>query len=198
MMEAGAMISHQPSCPPETEYDLVGDIVNVSVLYCVRATFTFSNMMLQLIPIKIPDGTDDAEVIDLKYLPYINICGVAESVDDLMGTFNLTPHQYVAVLRNLPGLHTTSIEGSPALSSTRRFKSVLPVKCLIPDSPRWKTKSGKKTTPKAGGYVSVTGFITERIGAPQAREGFCVTIESMVFLGRPIVMSSTRDPVTGG
>ncbi|KAF8142057.1 hypothetical protein EV363DRAFT_1443946 [Boletus edulis] len=182
MMEPGAMIARQPNSPTETEYDLVGDVVN-------------------LIPIKIPDGVDHSEVVDPKYLPYVELCGIVQTVDDVAGTFHLKPHQYVALLRN-------STSGQPATSNSvaPKFCSTLPVKCLIPDTQRWKTKSGRKMTPKSGGYLSVTGFMTDRNGTSQARQGFCLDVDSMVFLGRPIVTRSagsqdslaTESPSTPG
>ncbi|KAI6029972.1 hypothetical protein EDC04DRAFT_3142689 [Pisolithus marmoratus] len=119
-MESGANISHLATCPEETEYDLVGEVV-------------------KLIQIKVPDlpqGRDKSlddhqpidicDIVDLAQLPYIEICGIAETVDDLAGMFEVQVHQYVAPLRSpvRDGNSPVALSGSP------RFRSIMPVECV--------------------------------------------------------------------
>ncbi|KAG1841446.1 hypothetical protein DFJ58DRAFT_845023 [Suillus subalutaceus] len=168
-MESGAHIM-MPEGMRESDYDLVADVVS-------------------LIP--LPDG------VDLLHSPYIEICGTVHSVDDLAGTFNIDAHQYIASLR-IPSAHTEppSTSSSPA---TKTFKSIMPVECSIPDTPRWK-RSGKKLTPQPHRYVSITGFLTGRktktvVGEDPVTERFCLQVDSIVFLGRPVVAHSSSNSV---
>ncbi|KAG1729855.1 uncharacterized protein EDB91DRAFT_1085633 [Suillus paluster] len=145
----------------ESYFDLVGDVV-------------------RLIPIA-KDG------VSPLYTPYIEICGTIEHVDDLANTFSIDVHQYVSSLRT----------NSTGASSTSQwpFKSILPVECGFPNTARW-TKSGKKLTPQLHHYISVTGFITGRKvktveGSEPETDRFTVEVDSIVFLGRPVVTKSS-------
>ncbi|KAI5985716.1 hypothetical protein EDD15DRAFT_2373820 [Pisolithus albus] len=180
-IELGAHIALQPATGMlENDYDLVGDVV---------------------ILIPLPDD------FNIAYHPYIDICGTVASVDDLTSTFTIDAHQYVTALKN-NGNHAThepvmppTVNPSPsrnASNSHAQFRSIMPVECKIPDTPRW-TRSGKKILPARNCYVSITGFITDRKphGSQSATmERFCVEIESIVYLGHPMVSSSASTPAS--
>ncbi|KAI5981592.1 hypothetical protein EDD15DRAFT_2409912 [Pisolithus albus] len=183
MMEPGANICRTDCSPLESEYDLVGDVV-------------------LLIPIKIPPGIEHHEVIDVEYRPYIDICGVVHSVDDLKLSFKINAHQYVAALRLPSNASTATSTLELSQEHNKPFKSTFPVECFIPDNNRrWKSKEGKPLLPKSGGYVSVTGFIRNRQRNESGLAGFSIDVESMCFLGRPIISPGTppkASPVTPG
>ncbi|KAI5990796.1 hypothetical protein EDC04DRAFT_3148697, partial [Pisolithus marmoratus] len=166
-MESGARIALEDSPAKlqieESDYDLVGDIV------C-------------LIPIA-DNGVNPA------ITPYVELCGSVEQTDDLTRTFTLNPHQFVNALR--PSITGNSSMKDASGSPTLVFQSILPVECTFPDTPRWKNA---KILPAANRYVSVTGFITGRkdveskpLGNKGITRHFCVTIESIVFLGCPVI-----------
>ncbi|KAI6119139.1 hypothetical protein EDD16DRAFT_1582608, partial [Pisolithus croceorrhizus] len=165
-IELGAHIALQPATGMlENDYDLVGDI---------------------MILIPLPDN------FNIAYCPYIDICGMVASVDDLTSMFTIDAHQYVTALKN-NGNHATH---EPVMLPT--FHSIMPVECKIPDTPRW-TQSGKKILPACNHIVSITSFITDQKphGSQSATmERFCVEIKSIVYLGHPMVSSSTSTPAS--
>ncbi|KAI6164401.1 hypothetical protein EDD17DRAFT_1754935 [Pisolithus thermaeus] len=180
-IEPGVHIALQPATGMlENDYDLVGDV---------------------MILIPLPDD------FNIAYRPYIDICGTVASVDNLTSTFTIDAHQYVTALKN-NGNHAThepvmlpTVDPSPsrnASNSHAQFHSIMPVECKIPNTPRW-TRSGKKILPARNRYVSITGFITDQKphGSQSATmERFCVEIESIVYLGRPMVSSSASTPAS--
>lgn len=118
----------------------------------------------------------------------MEICGIAESVDDLAGTFRINAHQYISRLKfDSTGNTGTTASTSESSLKSRSFKSTLPIHFVIPASGRWKTKSGKRITPKNGGYVLVTGSIKERL-TEGGHKWFSMEVDSMVFLDRPIIV----------
>ncbi|KAG1745348.1 uncharacterized protein EDB91DRAFT_1080282 [Suillus paluster] len=136
----------------------------------------FYIVIARLIPIA-KDG------VSPLYTPYIEICGTVEHVNDLTNTFSIDAHQYVSSLRT----------NSTGASSTgqRPVKSILLVECGFPNTAQW-TKSGKKLTPQPHCYISVTGFITGRKvktveGSEPETDRFTVEVDSIVFLGRPVI-----------
>ncbi|KAF9064768.1 hypothetical protein BDP27DRAFT_1366979 [Rhodocollybia butyracea] len=122
---------------------------------------------------------------DPKQRPYINVIGIAQNVITKEATFDMNPQQYTYVL------------------SDHCNNSILPLHAIIPDSPRYKTdKKGKSTKPipKQSSPLAASGHITQVIpkegDKEEHPERFCMSIESITFLGRftapnPLPDSST-------
>jgi hypothetical protein len=143
----------------------------------------------QLIPIA-KDG------VSPLYTPYIEVCGTVENIDELAGTFSIDAHQYISSLRS-----NSPTQTSGTSRPNQVFKSIMPVECAFPNTARW-TKSGKKLMPQQHRYVSVTGFITGRntksVAGSEQTERFTVEVDSIVFLGRPVVMKSSGNSASHG
>jgi len=121
------------------------------------------------------------------FTPYVEICGTVDTVDDLARAFRINAHQYVASLK-------TSDQ-----NQSQKFQSVMPVECVIPDTARWKkSTSGKKFIVQPHRYVNVSGSIigrtTKKVGEKNMTERFRVEVDNIIFLGRPIVASSSTSP----
>ncbi|KAG2138314.1 hypothetical protein DEU56DRAFT_755884 [Suillus clintonianus] len=134
--------------------------------------------VVMLIPI-----TGDAAV-NPTIRPYIHVCGTVRSVDDLAGTFTIDAHQYVNALKT---------------ATNSNFNSMLPVECSIPNTPRWHKNGKKFGIPHPNRYISVTGFLTGRKTRKEHEvcitECFTLEIQSIVFLGRPVVANSSGSPI---
>jgi hypothetical protein len=119
--------------------------------------------------------------IEPTFTPYIEICGMVSAVDDLARSFYIDAHQYVAALKPEP--------------SSTNFRSVMPVECTFPDTARWKKSlSGKRFIVQPNRYVSIGGFIvgrkTTKVGDKNETQRFCVEVDNITFLGRPVVAST--------
>ncbi|KAF9060389.1 hypothetical protein BDP27DRAFT_1370594 [Rhodocollybia butyracea] len=127
-----------------------------------------------------------------KQRPYIDVIGIAQNVITKEATFDMNPQQYTYVL------------------SDRRNDSILPLRAIIPDSPRYKVdKRGKsnKPVPKQSSPLAASGYLTRVIpkegDKEQHPERFCMSVESVTFLGQstapdPLPDSSTQVRVRKG
>ncbi|KAG1793273.1 uncharacterized protein HD556DRAFT_1308714 [Suillus plorans] len=106
---------------------------------------------------------------------YLTLSSV-ESIDDLTGTFSIDAHQYIHAYEATP----------PRLPEYQA---------------RW-TKSGKKLMPQPHCYVSVTGFITggkvKSVAGSEQTKRFTVEVDSIVFLGCPVVTKSLGNITSHG
>ncbi|KAG0705757.1 hypothetical protein DFH29DRAFT_996623 [Suillus ampliporus] len=102
--------------------------------------------------------------IEPTFTPYIEICGT-----------------YVAALKPEP--------------SSTNFRSLMLVACTFPDTARWKKSlSGKRFIVQPNRYVSIRGFIvgrkTIKVGDKNETERFRIEVDSITFLGHPVVAST--------
>lgn len=119
--------------------------------------------------------------IEPTFTPYVEICGTVSTVDDLARSFCIDAHQYVTALKPEP--------------SSTNFRSLMPVECTFPDTARWKKSlSGKRFIVQPNRYVSIGGFIigrkTFKAGDKNETERFRIEVDSITFLGRPVVAST--------
>ncbi|KAF8870491.1 hypothetical protein BD779DRAFT_536629 [Infundibulicybe gibba] len=120
-------------------------------------------------PAAFPPASDTniAESIDPCRRPKVYICGHVTNSNKKTATFELSVNQYISAFKDI----TTA-------------KAVLPVQCIIPDSPRY--KSGKPV-PFDRRYVYVTGYLTDVLGTQDAKgsveQCFRVEVTHITTLG---------------
>ncbi|KAJ3770946.1 hypothetical protein FB446DRAFT_773405 [Lentinula raphanica] len=104
--------------------------------------------------------------------PYLDIISTAKNVLTKDATFDLEPQQFIQLL------------------SKQQIESVLPIRAIIPDSPRYKFIEGKSTKPipKQNSNIAASGFLTRVLpkeNDPNERPSkFIMAVDSVTFLGR--------------
>ncbi|KAJ3760696.1 hypothetical protein EV360DRAFT_80905 [Lentinula raphanica] len=116
--------------------------------------------------------------------PYLDVISTAKNVLTRDATFDLDPQQYIQLL------------------SKQRDDAVLPVRAIIPDSPRYKFVDGKSTkpVPKQNSNIAASGFLTRVLpkeNDPNERPSrFLMAVDTVTFLGRtsknPLPESTTQ------
>ncbi|KAJ7905214.1 hypothetical protein B0H13DRAFT_2334159 [Mycena leptocephala] len=122
--------------------------------------------------------------IDLGRRAYVNVCGAVIRSDSNAATFTLDAEQYTAAFAEQQKLASTG----PTVVAQ---KSVLPVLCFIPDSPRYKAK---KPVPWAKRYISLGGYlagVSASLEGETLQEHFRIEVENIAFLGTYTPLAST-------
>ncbi|KAJ7266159.1 hypothetical protein C8J57DRAFT_1511087 [Mycena rebaudengoi] len=102
------------------------------------------------------------ETLDLCFPSFVTVCGVPSNINRDDATFHIDAEQYV---------------------SATKASELFPVRCLIPESPKFKKY---KPIPAKGKSVSVTGFLTglER-NEDKTVKHFIMDVDTVTFLGQP-------------
>jgi hypothetical protein len=150
-----------------SDYSIVGDII--SVCSCQLGTGTIvADFRVQLIP------AGSANDIDPRYRPIVHLSGSVLRNDVKACSFDLTPDQYVWLLRTWTASRVN-----------------FPARVFVRDSPRW---GGKKPNPFPGSNITLTGYL---IGVARNEQGvvehFEIELEKVTFHGK----GSTGPSVSG-
>ncbi|KAG9313301.1 hypothetical protein JVU11DRAFT_5605 [Chiua virens] len=204
--ENGVNMAPRINGPSNSDYDLAGEVIKLiqirvpdtQAAICRRCSTDITHLGT--------DGTDTdtsnefkidiREIIDPTQLPYVDICGTVNLTDDLACTFTIDAYQYISILKNQGAANAKTKVNNASNLKVQSSMPLMPVICEIPDTPRWRSSknNGKRTVPRQGTYVAVTGFITGRVHPDlesTTGQRFRIVIESLVFLGRPVITSGS-------
>lgn len=108
---------------------------------------------------------------DPRQRPWLSVTGVATNINSKDATFDIDAFQYT--------------HGVAEATKDNRKAGVLPIRAIIPDSARYKTK---KPIPSQNSYVAVVGFLSRfdlaENGYP---DRFHIDVENVTFLGKSVL-----------